>query len=154
MHTMWKPRLERKSERATPIYLALAQSIAADVQSGKLRAGDRLPPQRELADAIGVTVTTVTRGYAEAERLGLVSGEVGRGTYVRPPAFVPFAVQQEGVVDLGTNALLPQAHSGELSKGLAALVARTDPQRLFNYIPHAGLPEHRAAAAAFLHRNG
>src|ERR671919_548852 len=116
MHTMWKPRIERKAERKTPIYLGLAEAIAADVQSGKLRAGDRLPPQRELADALGVTVTTVTRGYAEAERLGLVSGEVGRGTYVRPPAFAPLAAHQDGLVDLGTNALLPQAHSGELSK--------------------------------------
>ena len=151
---MWKPRIDRKQGRKAPLYLALADAIAVDVQAGKLRAGDRLPPQRELADALGVTVTTVTRGYAEAERLGLVSGEVGRGTYVRPPAFAPFPAQHEGLVDLGTNALLPLAHSGELSKTLAALVARTDPQRLFNYQPHAGLPEHRAVAAAFLQRNG
>src|SRR5918995_2607079 len=154
MHTMWKPRIDRKLGRKAPLYLALADAIAVDVQSGKLRAGDRLPPQRELADALGVTVTTVTRGYAEAERLGLVSGEVGRGTYVRPPAFAPFTVQQDGLIDLGTNALLPHAHSGELSKAMAALVARTDPQRLFNYQPHAGLPEHRAAAAVFLQKSG
>jgi DNA-binding transcriptional MocR family regulator len=151
---MWKPRVERRTGRKAPIYLALAQAIAADVQSGKLRAGDRLPPQRDLADALGVTVTTVTRGYAEAERLGLVSGEVGRGTFVRPPAFAPLAATPDGVADLGTNALLPQAHSGELSESMAALIARTDPQRLFNYQPHAGLPEHRSAAAAFLHRLG
>src|SRR5919109_2815070 len=115
MHTMWKPRIDRKQGRKAPLYLAVADAIAADVQAGKLRAGDRLPPQRELADALGVTVTTVTRGYAEAERLGLVSGEVGRGTYVRPPAFAPLAAHEEGLVDLGTNALLPQAHGGELA---------------------------------------
>jgi DNA-binding transcriptional MocR family regulator len=151
---MWKPRIDRKQGRKAPLYLALAEAIAADVQAGKLRAGDRLPPHRELADAIGVTVTTVTRGYAEAERLGLVSGEVGRGTYVQQPAFSPLAARQEGLVDLGTNALLPLAHAGELSKALTALVARTDPQRLFNYQPHAGAPEHRAAGAAFLQRQG
>jgi DNA-binding transcriptional MocR family regulator len=151
---MWKPRIDRKQGRKAPLYLALADAIAVDVQSGKLRAGDRLPPQRDLADALGVTVTTVTRGYAEAERLGLVSGEVGRGTYVRPPAFAPLAAPQDGLVDLGTNALLPLAHSGELSKSMGALVARTDPQRLFNYQPHAGLPEHRAATAAFLQKSG
>jgi DNA-binding transcriptional MocR family regulator len=151
---MWKPRLDRKAGRKAPIYLALADAIAADVQTGKLSSGDRLPPQRDLADALGVTVTTVTRGYAEAERLGLVSGEVGRGTFVRAPAFAPVTSHADGVIDLGTNALLPQAHAGELSNALAALVARTDPQRLFNYQPHAGLPEHRTAAAAFLHTNG
>src|SRR5262245_26842149 len=132
MHTMWKPRLERRAERRIPIYLAVAHAIAADVQAGRLRAGDRLPPQRVLADALGITVTTVTRGYAEAERLGLVSGEVGRGTYVRPPAFAPMRAYPDGVVDLGTNALMPLAHGGELSKAMAALVARTDPQRLFS----------------------
>ena len=60
-------------------------AIAADVQAGRLTAGDRLPPQRDLADALGVTVTTVTRGYAEAERRGLVRGEIGRG-HLRPAA--------------------------------------------------------------------
>ena len=68
---MWKPRVDRK---AGPIYLSVARAIAADVQAGKLRAGDRLPAQRDLADAIGVTVTTVTRAYAEAQRLGLIDG--------------------------------------------------------------------------------
>ena len=148
---MWKPRIDRK---AGPIYAALATAIAADVQAGRLNPGDRLPPQRELADTLGVTVTTVTRGYAEAERLGLVSGEVGRGTFVRPPAFAPLSAREPGLVDLATNALLPQAHAGDLVSALAALVARTDPQSLFNYQPHAGLPEHRAVAAAFLTSTG
>ncbi len=151
---MWRPRLERRSEKKGPIYLALAQAIAADVQAGRLKVGDQLPPQRDLAEVLGVTVTTVTRGYAEAARLGLVNGEVGRGTFVRPPAFAPLQASDSALIDLGTNALLPQAHAGELANGLAALVARTDPQRLFNYQPHAGLPEHRAAAAAFLKTSG
>jgi DNA-binding transcriptional MocR family regulator len=151
---MWQPRLARRSEKKGPMYLALAQAIAADVQSGRLKVGDQLPPQRDLADALGVTVTTVTRGYAEAARLGLVNGEIGRGTFVRPPAFAPLQTIDSALVDLGTNALLPQAHAGELANGLAALVSRTDPQRLFNYQPHAGLPEHRAAAAAYLKAGG
>lgn len=144
---MWRPRLDRK---AGPLYVTLAGAIASDVQAGRLRAGDRLPPHRDLADALGVTVTTVTRGYAEAERRGLVRGEVGRGTFVRPPAFAPPETAGAGLIDLGTNALLPQAHAGELTAALASLVSRTDPERLFNYQPHAGRPEHRAAAAAFL----
>src|SRR5688572_14550040 len=125
MHTMWRPRLDRKS---APLYLALADAIAGDVQSGKLRAGDRLPPQRDLADALGVNVTTITRGYTEADRRGLVRGEIGRGTYVRPPAFAVPQMQAAGLVDLATNALLPQAHAGELASTLASLVLRTAPR--------------------------
>jgi DNA-binding transcriptional MocR family regulator len=144
---MWRPRLDRK---AGPIYTALAGAIAADVQAGRLRPGDRLPPQRDLADLLGVTVTTVTRGYAEAERRGLVRGEVGRGTYVRPPAFEPVAAAAAGLTDLATNALLPHAHAGELTATLAALVSRSSPEHLFNYQPHGGRLEHRAVAAAWL----
>ena len=144
---MWRPRIDRKSG---PLYLALANAIAGDIQAGRLRAGDRLPPQRDLADVLGVNVTTVTRGYSEADRRGLVRGEVGRGTYVRPPAFTIPQIQAAGLLDLATNALLPQAHAGALASTLASLIARTPPEQLFNYQPHAGRPEHRAAAARFL----
>lgn len=147
----WKPRLDR---RAGPLYLALADAIAADIQHGRLRPGDRLPPQRDLADTLGVNVTTVTRGYTEADRRGLVRGEVGRGTYVRPPAFGLPQIVGAGLTDLGTNALLPLAHGGELAAALAALAARTSPEELFNYQPHAGRVEHRAIAAAYLRRAG
>jgi DNA-binding transcriptional MocR family regulator len=148
---MWRPRLDRKSG---PLYLALANAIADDIQAGRLATGDRLPPQRDLADLLGLNVTTVTRGYAEADRRGLVRGEIGRGTFVRPPAFAIPQIQAAGLIDLGTNALLPLAHAGELVAGLAALVARTPPDQLFNYQPHAGRPEHRAAAAAYLQQQG
>jgi DNA-binding transcriptional MocR family regulator len=146
---MWRPRVDRKPG---PLYLSLAAAIASDIQSGLLAAGERLPPQRELADVLGVNLTTVTRGYAEAERRGLVRGEVGRGTFVRQPAFAVAETADPALIDLGTNALLPQAHAAELASALAALVTRTDPGRLFNYQPHAGRLEQRGAGAAFLRR--
>lgn len=78
----WSPDL---SKRTGPKYRAIASALAADIASGSLKVGDRLPPQRELAWSLNVTVGTVTRAYQEAERTGLVGGEVGRGTYVRDP---------------------------------------------------------------------
>jgi DNA-binding transcriptional MocR family regulator len=146
----WKPRLDRKNG---PLYRALAAAIAQDVQSGRLKAGDRLPPHRELADQLGVTVTTITRGYTEAERRGLVRGEVGRGTYVRPPAFTPVAPLTTGQIDLATNALLPHQHARELTDKLALLIARSTPEYLFNYQPHGGRPDHREIAARWLQQS-
>lgn len=143
----WRPRLDRKS---APLYLAIAAAIAHDVQAGKLKGGDRLPPHRELADQLGVTVTTVTRGYTEAERRGLVRGEVGRGTYVCPPAFTPVAPAHDAVIDLSSNALLPHQHARELLDRLSLLVSRSTPEYLFNYQPHGGRPDHRAIAARWL----
>ena len=132
-----------------PIYTALAGRLPLTS-----RPGGCVPAtgclQRDLADVLGVTVTTVTRGYAEAERRGLVRGEVGRGTYVRPPAFEPLPAAAAGLTDLATNALLPHAHAGELTATLAALVSRTSPEHLFNYQPHGGRVEHQAVAAAWV----
>ncbi|WP_375175196.1 PLP-dependent aminotransferase family protein [Pseudooceanicola sp.] len=67
-----------------PAYRSLAQGIAAAIGAGTLRAGDRLPAHRDMAWKMGVSVQTVSRAYEELIRADLVSGEVGRGTYVKP----------------------------------------------------------------------
>src|SRR5829696_2381332 len=78
--TMWVPTIDG---RKGPVYRAIADAIDEEVQKGVLRAGTRLPPHRDLADHLGVTVTTITRAYTEAARRGLTTGHVGRGTYIR-----------------------------------------------------------------------
>src|SRR6202008_548546 len=79
--TSWTPVLAPDK----PHYIAIADAIAADLTFGKLKAGDRLPPQRELAWRLGVTIGTITRAYQEAAKRGLLLGEVGRGSYLRDP---------------------------------------------------------------------
>lgn len=68
-----------------PKYRAIADRLAHDIRDGTLPVGTRLPPQRELAWRLGVTLGTVSRAYREAEQRGLIGGEVGRGTFVRAP---------------------------------------------------------------------
>ena len=80
--TIWLPDL---GKFPGPRYRAIAEALAADIAGGALPPGKRLPTHRDLAWRLGVTVGTVSRAYAEAERRGLVTGEVGRGTYVRAP---------------------------------------------------------------------
>jgi len=77
--TNWLPDL---SEGSGPLYLRLADRAEADISAGALPAGHKLPPQRDLAYDIGVTIGTVGRAYSLLRERGLVSGEVGRGTYV------------------------------------------------------------------------
>lgn len=77
--TNWLPDL---SESKGPLYVRLADSIEQAIGDETLRAGSKLPPLRNLAFDIGVTVGTVSRAYSIARERGLVSGEVGRGTYV------------------------------------------------------------------------
>ena len=60
----------------TPKYKAIADAIERDIFSGRLQPGTQLPPHRELADALAINVSTVTRAYGEARSRGLLSGTV------------------------------------------------------------------------------
>ncbi len=79
MVTNWLPDL---SQGSGPLYTRLATSIEDAITNGTLPPGAKLPPQRDLAYDIGVTIGTVGRAYAIVRERGLVSGEVGRGTFV------------------------------------------------------------------------
>lgn len=139
-----------------PAYVALADAIAHDVARGLLTPGDRLPTHRALAGELGVTVRTIARGYAEAERRGLVGGEVGRGTYVRD-AF-GLAATRSSTVNLA--ALHPPIAAGpapaerlaatlrSLANDPVALQTVTDTERSADH------REHRAAAAAWVAHGG
>src|SRR5579859_1445799 len=76
----WRPRL---LETARMKYLGIVEALEADVRSGRVRPGDRLPPQRAIAEALGVDLTTVTRAFNEARRRGLVDAQAGRGSFIR-----------------------------------------------------------------------
>ncbi|WP_199610277.1 aminotransferase-like domain-containing protein [Flocculibacter collagenilyticus] len=78
---MWQPNL---AGYAGPKYKALADAISDAILKGELASEVKLPPQRRLADALGVTVGTVTRAYALVEQRGHVEARVGSGTYVCP----------------------------------------------------------------------
>lgn len=84
--TDWCPDLSRSN---APRYLAIADTIESDIKSGRLTAGDRLPAQRDLARRLGLDFTTVARGYTEARRRGIISSQVGSGTYVSTTSDIP-----------------------------------------------------------------
>jgi DNA-binding transcriptional MocR family regulator len=141
--TMWLPNLEG---RRGPVYRAIADAIDADVERGTLRAGTRLPPHRDLADHLGVTVTTVTRAYTEAARRGLTSGHVGRGTFIRGRE--PEETDN-GLLDLSINVLMPDREVANLE--VHVMRRRVLPwTQLLGYAPKRGHLRHRQAMAAWL----
>jgi DNA-binding transcriptional MocR family regulator len=148
--TIWTPQLPT----GRPLYLAIADAIDRAIQHGPLLPGERLPTQRELAERLGIALTTVTRGYGEAERRGLVRGEVGRGTYVNAAVSDAPGPEAEGPVDLRPNTLLPLPLLPELRESLAALMRDPTVLELFDYGPHRGRLRHREAGAAWLARLG
>ncbi|MBZ9559194.1 MULTISPECIES: PLP-dependent aminotransferase family protein [unclassified Modicisalibacter] len=152
--TLWVPELPPDGTR----YRALADAIAAAIADGELTPGQRLPPQRRLADALGVTVGTVTRAYAEAERRDLVEARVGSGTYVRERAapdsgFRHVAAEAPpGLIDLSLS--LPPPHPDRpagLAEALTSIAA--DPEALaeaVGYQGECGTTRHRAVLARWL----
>ena len=98
----WMPQLE---EGSGPKYRAIAEALLADVRSGRLKPGHRLPPQRQLAKELGVDLTTVTRAFNEARRMGLIEANAGSGGYVRDRIPDPEEAAPAGVpvIDLSMN---------------------------------------------------
>lgn len=152
--TIWSPDL---SQFRGPRYVAIAEALATDVAAGRLKAGERLPTHRDLAWNLKVTVGTVTRAYAEAERRGLIAGEVGRGTYVRDQSIdvVPKspAPAHDGFVDLSRN-YPPLDPSDRTIADTIAEVARGDISDLLGYAQMLGLAEHREAGARWVRDSG
>jgi len=141
-----------------PLYLALADAIERDVASGALPPGTRLPTHRELADGLGLNVSTVTRGYREAEKRGLVSATVGRGTFVASDAtaataMVAFEPAAPGTIDMGLASPLHHLDP-DLTGGFRRITRRKSPESLLRYTDPRGLPEHRETGAAWAARYG
>jgi DNA-binding transcriptional MocR family regulator len=154
--TMWLPRLEGRSG---PRYLAIADALAEDLEKGRVRPGTQLPTHRALADRLRVTVGTVSRAYAEAGRRGLLSGEVGRGTFVRHALSEMPAIREAratGVVDLSLNHPSPlmAEPARALADALATLAARPDNSGLLSYPVEGGASAHREAGAEWIARGG
>lgn len=112
--TSWTPSISRTSG---PLYLAIADALSADVMSGRLPAGFRLPPQRALAEQLGIDFTTVSRAYAEARKRGLVEGRVGQGTYVRARRAGNATPSATGLIDMSMN-LPPRFDDPDLIAGM------------------------------------
>src|SRR5947209_4794061 len=70
---------------APPLYRQIRDGVRSAVLAGALGAGTRLPPERELAPALGVNRTTITRAYQELAADGVVEARPGRGTVICPP---------------------------------------------------------------------
>lgn len=158
MTKSWRPNLDTPdAEPDAALYLAIARAIALDVSSGQLTPGQRLPPQRELADSLGVALGTVTRAYAEAERRGLVRGHGRRGTVVAGPAArrssLSSLVDTTAQVDLSANHPSPSLDP-DLAAALKSVARRSDVGELVRYPPSNGLPRHRERICDWLGQHG
>jgi DNA-binding transcriptional MocR family regulator len=149
----WTPDITRSDK---PRYLAIADAIAEDIAKGRLATGDRLPPQRSLAQRINVDFTTVARGYVEAQKRGLIGSTVGRGTFVltRQAAKAPPSARRPLPVDLSMNLPPEPDDQPDLIERMRAGLEEVgrDIVSLLRYQGFGGSQDAKDAASSWLSR--
>lgn len=156
--TIWQPML---SGQSGPKFRQISDAIRESVADGRLPVGARLPPQRDLAYALGVSLNTVSRAYADATDRGYVAGEVGRGTYVRAVRAAPPTLKlndltrpSTGPIDFSRNLPCPSHADRVLARTLGELSQSSTLGSLLDYQLKGDQDHHRVAAAAWLGRTG
>lgn len=146
----------RDSDR--PTYVAIADLIAEDIQSGRLSANQRLPTLRKLARVLKRNLATAARGYAEAQRRGLIDTRAGSGTYVREvirSALVRRAAPTQ-LVDMTMN-MPPEPGDlvllQRLRDGIVSVAQEVEPYAMLRYQEFGGSVQDRDAGARWMSRH-
>ncbi|QBY55819.1 PLP-dependent aminotransferase family protein [Cupriavidus oxalaticus] len=139
-------------------YKEVVDRFADDIREGRLSPGTRLPTHRDLAAGEGLALVTATRVYAELHAMGLVSGEAGRGTFVKEvlPAGqgVDLPAWSADTVDLSFNNPSMPGQTDLLRAALRRLAGAGDLEALLRYHPHGGREHERAIMARHLGSRG
>ena len=140
-------------------YKSLVDTFAQAIRSGQMPPGTRLPTHRQLAAEHGLALVTASRVYSELEVMGLVSAEVGRGTFVREISLPPGQGSGQmtlatGMLDLNFNYPSLPGQAELLRTALRQLALSGDLESLLRYQPHAGRVHERAVMARHLLSRG
>jgi DNA-binding transcriptional MocR family regulator len=164
------------SSAGEALYLQVAHAVEEALRAGRLRVGDRLPAERELALDLRVSRTTVTGAYQELQARGILRGHVGRGTIVvgTPPdsrhaalpwaqRIAPVAIQAmqtahpspggPDVIDFGVGLPDPRLDPVETLDALLAALPRRDGS-LYTPAPAWGDPVLRETLSGWLRSRG
>lgn len=150
----WKPDL---SKTTGPKYMALVKLLEEDIRSGALKAGTKLPPQRELADFLDLNVSTITKVYKLCGQKGLLSAAVGNGTYVSSDATAEPVLlcgrEDTQIIEMG--AIVPfVADNAKVKEYTESLLKRPDAMKLFSYGAPEGTGRQRQAGVTWLEKSG
>ena len=124
----------RLEASGAPIYVQLREQFLRAMGAGLLKARDRMPTMRQVAVALKIDLNTVRRAYDELERMGAVTLERGRGTFVAaPPEPMHPHAQAEAADQLARQILAQAAARGVapdlLIERIAALAADKETSR-------------------------
>jgi DNA-binding transcriptional MocR family regulator len=139
-----------------PAYASLARALRLLVLDGRLPLRTRLPGERELAEALGVSRTTATAAYAALRDEGFLASRRGAGSWTRLPADPGLPAEPgpsgDDLIDLSFAACA--APEGALHAALTRATAELPRHLPGPGYDAAGLPVLRAAIAAHMTARG
>lgn len=148
----WKPNIKHLK---SPIYKSLAKQLEMDIQNGILHPGDLLPPQRELADFLDLNLSTITKAFKLCSQKGLISSNIGRGTYVSSDVQVSSTLldplSAAGLIELG--AIYPDRTFDDCIQSMFAnFIKNKKLSPLLGYMPPSGTPYQKNVGVKWLRR--
>lgn len=165
MDTIWSPDA---LSVAKPKYKAVVTMIREQIATGTLIPGEKLPPVRDLAWQLQITPGTVARAYTVLTDSGVLTAEVGRGTFVSQPAeelskglaepplnlIEIDVIKHNSDVQIDTVNLfsphLPNGGQSELIRTLLADIAQDPPSGIMHYPSRRSAQDARKAMVAWL----
>lgn len=139
-----------KRESDVPVYIQIKNQISEMIFSGRLKAGFALPPERKLADSLGVNRSTVFKAYQELKADGLVSAHVGKGTVILPQLFEKKEINPRTVYPIQWNQFFNrsiQLQNGDLIKNMLELAGRSSTTSFTAGLPSPDLFPQREMSA-------
>lgn len=146
----WKPNITNKKG---PLYKVLSDLLEEDIKNGILKSGDKLPPQRELADFLDVNLSTISRTFKLCEQKGLISGEIGRGTYISSDANVNTTLlnpsNTKNIIEMGAT-YPPYEPNKDIVKFIENMLHQPNSDKFLEYASPCGTLEQRSSGVKWL----
>lgn len=139
-------------------YKQYVDLLSAQIMSGELKAGERLPTHRHFAEKSGISLVTASRVYRELIERGLIIGETGRGTFVRDINLLPkLSIEQDvakNTLDLNFSYPIAKEQTKLLRESLREIAVGGDLEGILYYQQHTGREHERKTVAKYLKQRG
>ena len=148
----WTPVREKITY---PYYISLAEQLEHAIRTEILPENTMLPPQRELADFLDLSLSTITKAYKLCEVRGLVYGKVGRGTFVASGISGKIIIPDKSTSMIQMGDALPfYEHNNKVLQVTEQIVRDKNSSKLFEYANPFGSLKQQEYARKWLLRFG
>jgi len=123
-----------------PLYIQIKNRLRALIESGSLPPGYCLPPERKLAESLGVNRTTVLNAYRDLKSEGFLSSHVGQGTVVCRPVSMP-DIEASAPLPLSWRHVYNQnadAYSSDITREILAIAGQKE---MISFAAGIAIPE-------------